>query len=402
MTGRSAEASIKGYMFQFLHTIKDILNSDEDAINTIEGIEDLDIENANYEQLVQYKYHEWQTFKNSLVAKPMGLMFNHFINNDKVYRYVLSVHLNDDLPNLNLELIKKIFALKTTQKYIDTNNIIYCSDIEKLKSFLESFKWIRASKYERIEKDIITLIVDIFIVSEDEAKFVYLPNAINKIIELGIKPNNYERKISTLNFIKYLKEKKSISDIAYIRRIYGASEASRLIKNKMKNSAIKKNNSDIIIFINDNKRHELEDMIICIAKKFFYTGNKNDYRPVTFIYNQTPELKKRLITKINKSNEMLVFNDGYEDYSFNSKVFNRSAITTGKPLQGKVNDVNYNFKLISKENFLDNHRKIDFFNSTLISLCDIEEDVRAVFSRIYILKQLENDAIINIIGGIHG
>ncbi|MCE2706244.1 MAG: hypothetical protein LW807_04130 [Proteobacteria bacterium] len=41
---RSADASIKGYNYQFLHSIKDILESESDAVHTVEGIEDLDID----------------------------------------------------------------------------------------------------------------------------------------------------------------------------------------------------------------------------------------------------------------------------------------------------------------------------------------------------------------------
>jgi len=82
MSNRSAEASIKGYNYQFLHTVKDILENKSDTYeNIIEGIEDLDIVKENSRDLIQYKYHEEQSYQNSRVAKPIALMFNYFINN---------------------------------------------------------------------------------------------------------------------------------------------------------------------------------------------------------------------------------------------------------------------------------------------------------------------------------
>ena len=40
-------------MYQFIHTIKDILDNEDYIVNIIEGIEDLDILNGNETILVQ-------------------------------------------------------------------------------------------------------------------------------------------------------------------------------------------------------------------------------------------------------------------------------------------------------------------------------------------------------------
>ena len=78
MSARSAEASIKGYTYQFLHTIKDILTANLDDICTVEGVEDFDIEKENDKDVIQYKYHEEKSFTNSKVAKPVSLMYKYF------------------------------------------------------------------------------------------------------------------------------------------------------------------------------------------------------------------------------------------------------------------------------------------------------------------------------------
>ena len=115
MSARSAEASIKGYNYQFLHTIKDILESPVDSFEcTVEGIEDLDIEKDGEKDLIQYKYHEEQSFTNSKVAKPIALMFKYFKDNQqKQVNYKLFIYLNDDnLPDKTVERITDILKIK--------------------------------------------------------------------------------------------------------------------------------------------------------------------------------------------------------------------------------------------------------------------------------------------------
>jgi hypothetical protein len=114
MCSRSAVASIKGYSYQFLHTILDILNQEDSNINTIEGIENLDIYSGDINKLCQYKYHELKHYTNSLVGKPIGLMYNHFLNNmESNYNYHLVIYVNKTLPIFNVKRIHKILMLSS-------------------------------------------------------------------------------------------------------------------------------------------------------------------------------------------------------------------------------------------------------------------------------------------------
>lgn len=402
MANRSADASIKGYMYQFIHTIKDILDNEDDAINTVEGIEDLDIRNGSEDTLIQYKYHELQHFTNSLVAKPIALMFNHFIKINDKYKYKLVIFMDDDLPNADVDRLKDILALKSAQDYIANENIQYCSDCDRIREFLEFFEWIKTSKYDVVESEIISQMVKQFNVSTEEATIIYLPNAINKVISLGIQNEIEKRKIKTLSFKNYLNSRKKISDIAFTSRIYGETKAVKQILQRIRGDGCKKNNTDIVVYFDDGSKEQLENMIIDIAKRYFYKGNKNDYRPITFIVNEPFELKNKIAKRICCSNEIIVFNDGYEDHFFCKELFNSKAITTNSPQRGKVNDVNYNFRILSRQTFLANKDHIKLNNGTLITVGGIDEMILEGFSRIYHLGNLENSSIVDIIGGCNG
>ena len=80
MATRSAEATIKGYYYQFDTSILKLLElaNDDDEI-TIEGIEDIDI-NSTDETTIQCKYLSKPNFINSAVREPISLMLDHFVN----------------------------------------------------------------------------------------------------------------------------------------------------------------------------------------------------------------------------------------------------------------------------------------------------------------------------------
>jgi hypothetical protein len=80
---RTAEYSIKGYVYQFLRYLHDVLTAGAGTTITIEGaIEDIDINATDATTAVQCKYHE-QADKYTLgkIYKPILLMLEHFSKN---------------------------------------------------------------------------------------------------------------------------------------------------------------------------------------------------------------------------------------------------------------------------------------------------------------------------------
>lgn len=58
MVNRAANATIKGYFYQFDFAILQLLQAiDEHAAITIEGVEDVDIEDVSSERYIQCKYY---------------------------------------------------------------------------------------------------------------------------------------------------------------------------------------------------------------------------------------------------------------------------------------------------------------------------------------------------------
>lgn len=203
MSARSAEASIKGYNYQFLHTIKDILESPVDSFEcTVEGIEDLDIEKDGEKDLIQYKYHEEQSFTNSKVAKPIALMFKYFKDNQqKQVNYKLFIYLNDDnLPDKTVERITDILKIKEARKILSTTDIeLTLAEIDSLSTIIDNFtskfEWKLTKKYNDLENEIVNNFETAIGITSEESKIIYLSNAIKIINDLAINSSEQERKI---------------------------------------------------------------------------------------------------------------------------------------------------------------------------------------------------------------
>ena len=75
MTDRTAIDIIKGYFYQFDHTIAQLLELKDDVDSiAVEGVEDIDIMSATDETAMQCKYYAKTEYNHSVIARPIRLM----------------------------------------------------------------------------------------------------------------------------------------------------------------------------------------------------------------------------------------------------------------------------------------------------------------------------------------
>lgn len=404
MVNRQANSSIKGYNYQFIHSIYKIIHELDDASEfVIEGIEDLDINKEEESSLVQYKYHEFKNYQKSRVAKPVALMFNHFLNNrGKNYKYRLFIYISDELPQINDTLLFEILSLDSGKKHLSEINKPFIEKRETITRFLDLFQWKVSLKYEVMEKKTIEKLIDTYSISDTSAEYFYLPNAFKIVNDLAIKNDKKERTITKLWFDTTLAKYKKSLDIEYITRFKSFREFKKAITNEFRVRNIKKNSREYIVYVNNPLRIALSSFIINLTKKFYYSGNNNDVKPVTFVVNGDNEevitLKKNIYSQLANTNELIIMNDGYEDYLFNSQAFNCAPFTVASPLRGKVNVSNYNFRMLSLNTYLDNKIKINFTAPVVISIDGNFGDFEDHYDY-FSMRGLKNDEIVEILGG---
>lgn len=79
MNNRSANVTIKGYFYQFDHSIIQLLSApNSDAAVLVEGIEDIDLVDGDDGVLIQCKYYEGTEYNHSVIKDAVIQMLRHF------------------------------------------------------------------------------------------------------------------------------------------------------------------------------------------------------------------------------------------------------------------------------------------------------------------------------------
>jgi len=408
VSNRSAEASIKGYNYQFLHTIKDILeNEDESFENTIEGIEDLDIVKENSSDLIQYKYHEEQSYTNSKVAKPIALMFKHCLANQSAnIKYKLFIFLNTpSLPNITTDKITNILKTKEARKILSSTDIELTSEAiddyhDDITNFISKFSWKLTQKYAELELDIISSFENIAVLGNEEAKIIYLTNAIKIINDLAIQSDSSNRIITKRALLSKLDLCKNILYSAYILREKGFDRYKQIFKKRKTVLNIKKNSSTHIVHLHNINRKNINSFIIDLVKKFCYKNNKSDLIPVVFIISSDHNKYKNFKTSLYKyiDQNLILVNDGTEDYTFNINLFNSKPLIGKNQAGNKINYTSFNFKLLSEEVYENHLSDIKFSNPSLFILDSKESSLSSLTEKQFYLNGLDNNQILELIG----
>ena len=227
---RAAISTIKGYFYQFDKSMLEILEqSNETDMVTIEGVEDIDIENSDERNFIQCKYYEKTDFDNSIIRKPIQLMFRHYLENrtdpkDKNFTYRLYGYYNkghEKLLELTTENLRTYFLDFSKYGVIDESGnsnyqiknkkgeVIFDEteddDIEDFKNHL--FIDIKADSYEnQIEKIKSKIQNDLSDYSEEDIELIYF-NALKIIKDLACEHNIEKRQISKKEFWDRIKTK---------------------------------------------------------------------------------------------------------------------------------------------------------------------------------------------------
>ena len=397
MSDRSAESSITGYSYQFLITILHILENNLDSECIIEGIEDLDIINADDRYLNQYKYHAGKNITNSLISKPVILMLNHYLNcGGNNFKYKLFIHGSDSQYTLDINNLKKILTLTTGKKYKEEKLKDSYTDDDKLEHFIQLFSICVTDKFDILENKVIHKISELMNLDEQTVRLSIFPFAYKKINDLARKDKERDRKITGRKFIDILKQTNQIIDLVTLARIKEEKEFLNYFKRELKLLGIKKNNSDhIFVMPND---HNTVDLIIGLAQNFVYQGKNADNRTPLFVVENIDGLKLKLISEIEKRNLEMFYNDGYEDTKFFIKKFKQSNIVKLSASRKKINAVsNFNFRLISKDTFIENQNEMrTILSNQVVFYLDnlIIRNISAIPNREFLIPSNVNKSLI--------
>lgn len=206
--GRTADYTIKGFLYQFNKTLFEILESNEGTVITVEGIvEDIDLSNAGSLTAIQCKYHEAaEHFVPSIIYRPLLQMMSTFHQNpNNAVTYILYCYFpgkTGDVARFGKAEMEE--ALNSTNKDLRQYTDSLKGQIN-IDAFLERFSLRFGKSYDDLADAVCSSLEKNGIPKEDIPILGY-PNAVHSIANLSIRHNPEERKITREQLVTNLLE----------------------------------------------------------------------------------------------------------------------------------------------------------------------------------------------------
>ena len=210
---RSAEATIKGFNFQFAASIRLILEAANGAEITLEGIEDVDVSNDSGLEAVQCKYYEGTKLTNSVLREIVEPMLVDNAARTKKISYYLYGHFNDkvEFPLTNAASFRSDVLTYRTGKGVDAQigNVADDHDItdDQLAQFLKRLHFRYTKGYDIHRAEVVNALRSSIGCSLDEAKYFYYPNAFTLVSDIATQSTIADRTISKTEFLSRVNSK---------------------------------------------------------------------------------------------------------------------------------------------------------------------------------------------------
>lgn len=231
---RQADATLRGFHYQMLLTLVEILGATEGQMVTVEGIiEDIDVADGFRTNAIQCKYLESaKSFSGSLIYKPVLQMVNHFIRNvhsDILYRLYIHVPFPPESFWPDQNFIQSMLSSKNKELQNLICEIPMDFDAGEFLARL-SIKFTPSLKEQEalVKRNLSALELDV-----DSVEELLYPNAITYVGELSRKYTPEERVTSRKSLIDYLKSKETVLYSKWSIAIRGTERVLRGMKKQL-------------------------------------------------------------------------------------------------------------------------------------------------------------------------
>jgi len=206
---RSAEATIRGFMYQFDATILKILSARTNETVVVEGIEDVDVLGANRVQAIQCKYYEGTALTNSELRKIVTPMLEHFKKETREISYYIYGYFKSANPfplNDTTKFKTEILAYKKKDVAGNIADDLGITE-PKLTLFLKCLKFEYTGSFTEHQAAVSSQLEDVLRCTAQEVEVLYYPNAMSVVEHLAVQSTKAKRTITKEAFIKRINVK---------------------------------------------------------------------------------------------------------------------------------------------------------------------------------------------------
>lgn len=345
MTDRSAIDTIRGYFYQFDHSILKVLQlSDPSDSIAIECIEDVDIRTATEVSAVQCKYYAGTEYNHSVIKPAVMYMLSHFkaIRDEgkSVVRYSLCGHYSAGQHKLTLPIdvafLKQHFLTYSKKGVEHRHHYELGLTDADLADFLTVLDVdINAASFEAQFARLIRELQKEYDCTPFTAEYFYYNNALALMRELSTQPHPANRTITKKVFLQRSDTSSVLFNEWFVRKNGEKAHFAALRKEYFSSLNISPYERFFLIEVDPGTivRSELKDVLHTLSKKWSKTTKRDgnsSFCPYVYVHglpaDELVALKKELVA------EEFGFIDGYDFYGaeFNVKSITKPATYDNK------------------------------------------------------------------------
>ena len=326
MTDRSANATIKGYLYQFDQTIVRLLEATKHGSITVEGVEDIDLNDGDKSTFVQCKYYESTEYNHSKIKDAVIQMLRHFhaagCPSAQVFRYRLYGHYQGGQNKLTLPLTDEF--LKNHLLTYAENKVVHKvhEELEITDEQLATFRElldidVNALSYDSQKAMLIKLLAEkISNCNNDDAESFFYPMAINVVQGLAIESDKAKRKITKDQFLKAINRKSVVFNL-WLEEHLGSNYFARMLRRKYFSFGTKIPKASRFFVIDMSNEYEVgqtSSMLVRLSQFFSHkehqrTPASDRFCPYVLLRGMT--LEQLIELKGSLWSQGINFNDGY-------------------------------------------------------------------------------------------
>ncbi len=315
---RSAEATVKGFMYQFDATILKILSSSDNATTVVEGIEDIDILNSDHIDSIQCKYYEGTSLTSSVLRDIVEPMLKWFLTEARSITYYIYGHFKkvSEFPLTDRSKFKREVLSYRKKGDVAVYNIaddLGATD-DQLGRFLQCLKFEYAEEYATHQSKVQEELKTALKCTKADVEQLYYPAALSVVEGRAIKSNMADRSLTKKTFLAAIDSKNILYSRWYLEEQGADKFSSKIRKNHFSLTNIPPYERFFVVeWSNSASVLQIKNVVLELGRKWS-TVNKSmrtahRYAPYICIVdmpaNELLELKNALYS------EGHVFVDGY-------------------------------------------------------------------------------------------
>jgi hypothetical protein len=295
------------------------LSNDNDFVD-VENIEDVDIHSDTEDAAIQCKYYAGTEYNHSIIAKPIRLMLNHYLNvknegaqfiDYKLYGFYQSGQNKLTLP-ITIDFLKEHFLIYTENNIKQKHHEKLGLNDNDLSDFLARLKIDINEEQDSIQfKNIIIKLKQKFNCKDFEAENYYYNNALKVVSHAAKQSKINQRRITKCDFLDKINKKKVLFNKWFVQ--FKGENAHYKELRKEYFSTINTNERFFLIELEDNySKADLKEVLVKISTKWTKISKRetNPFCPYVYLHNIKNEDLIELKTVLSKESNFN-FKDGY-------------------------------------------------------------------------------------------